>query len=161
MLIRPVTAADIPAIADIRAQESQTRHFWQLRIVGYLAGAHNPQQALPERAMFVAEVSGAIAGFIAGHRTRRYQCDAELEWINTAVLHRGQGIASALLQPMSAWFVELQAFRVCVNVAPDNAPAVAFYRKHNAQPLNQYFMLWPDIRRLIPASGPGTSAANR
>jgi len=148
-------------MAAIRAAERGTQEYWEQRISGYLTGTHNPQQALPERAAFVAEVTGAIAGFVAGHRTRPYQCDAELEWINTAVLHRGQGIASALLQPMSAWFVELQAFRVCVNVAPDNAPAVAFYRKHNAQPLNQYFMLWPDIRRLIPASGPGTSAANR
>jgi len=150
--IRPVTAADIPGLAAIRAQESQTQEFWKQRISGYLAGTHNPQQALPERAAFVAERDSLILGFVAGHRTRRFGCDAELEWINTAAAHRGQGIAAHLLFRMAAWFAERQSFRVCVNVAPDNAPAVAFYRKHGAQPLNQFFMVWPDIRILLPPS---------
>jgi GNAT superfamily N-acetyltransferase len=148
--IRPATAADIPAMAAIRAAESQTQQFWEQRIAGYWACTHNPQQALPERAVFIAEDAGALIGFVAGHRTRRYQCDAELEWINTAAAHRGQGIAAALLERMAAWFVEQQAFRVCVNVAPDNAPAVAFYRKHGAQPLNEFFMVWQDVRELVP-----------
>lgn len=144
--IRPATNADIPAMAAIRAAESQSQEFWERRIAGYLAGTHNPQQALPERAAFVAEEAGAIAGFVAGHRTRRYHCNGELEWINTAAAHRGQGIAAALLARMAAWFVAQQALRVCINVAPDNAPAVAFYRRHGAQPLDEFFMEWPDIR---------------
>ncbi|HTW47023.1 MAG TPA: GNAT family N-acetyltransferase [Acidobacteriaceae bacterium] len=148
MLIRPVTTADIPAMAAIRAAERGSQEYWEQRIAGYLAGEVNPQQALPERAAFVAEDAGAIAGFIAGHRTRRYQCDGELEWINTAASHRGQGIAARLLLAQAAWFVEQQAFRVCVNVAPDNEPAVAFYRKYGAQPLNKFFMVWPDVRTL-------------
>jgi ribosomal protein S18 acetylase RimI-like enzyme len=147
--IRPATSADTPAMAAIRAAERGSHEYWHDRIAGYLAGTVNPQQALPERAVFVAEDRGAIIGFVAGHRTRRYGCDAELEWINTAATHRGQGFAAALLLAQAAWFVEQQAFRVCVNIAPDNTPAVAFYRKHGAQPLNEFFMVWPDIRSVV------------
>lgn len=149
-LIRPATDADIPAMAALRAEEWGAREYWQRRIAAYLAGTLNPQQALPERAAFVAEEAGTVVGFVAGHCTHRYHCDGELEWINTAAAHRNQGIAAALLAHMAQWFVEQQALRVCVNVAPDNAPAVAFYRRHGAQPLNEFFMEWQDVGTLVP-----------
>jgi ribosomal protein S18 acetylase RimI-like enzyme len=149
LAIRAVTDADIPAMAAIRAAERGSQEYWLDRIAGYLAGTVNPQKALPERAAFVAEEAGVIAGFVAGHRTRRFECDGELEFINTAASHRGQGVASRLLLAQAAWFVEQQAYRVCVNVAPDNAPAVAFYRKHGAELLTEFFMVWPDVRNLV------------
>ncbi|MGB9144818.1 MAG: GNAT family N-acetyltransferase [Acidobacteriaceae bacterium] len=150
--LRPAAPADIPALAAMRAHEWQTQEYRERRIAGYLAGEINPQQALPGRAAFVAENDGVVLGFVAGHRTRRLGCDAELEFINTVAAHRGQGIAARLLLAQAAWFVEQQSFRVCVNVAPDNIPALAYYRKHGAQPLNQFFLLWPGIRILLPPS---------
>jgi GNAT superfamily N-acetyltransferase len=151
LILRPAQDRDIPAMAAIRAERWQTQDFWETRIRGYLAGEHNPQQALPARAAFVAELDGVIGGFVAGHHTRRFACDAELEWIDVAAALRRQGIAARLLAGMAQWFVEQQLFRVCVNVAPDNAPAVSFYRKHGAQPLNEFFMVWPDIRASFSA----------
>ena len=137
-------------MAAIRAAEWETQEFWEHRIAGYLAGTHNPQQALPERAVFVAEEAGPAAplvvGFVAGHRTLRHGCQGELEWINVAAEHRGRGIAGRLLVPMAGWFVQQQACRVCVNVAPDNAAALALYTRFGAQPLRKFWMLWPDIR---------------
>lgn len=146
--IHPAEDRDIPAMAVLRAREWETPAYWEKRIRGYLAGTHHPQQALPERAVFVAEEAGRVVGFVAGHRTRRYGCDGELEWINVAVGHRRQGIAGPLLVRMGVWFVEQCAFRVCVNVAPDNNPAVALYRKYGAEELNAHFMVWADIRKV-------------
>ena len=41
--------------------------FWTDRITWYLRGEHSPQQALPERAAFVAVDEGKLVGFVAGH----------------------------------------------------------------------------------------------
>ena len=137
-------------MAFIRAQRWGTEAFWQNRISGYLSGDHSPQQALAPRAAFVAVDAGQIAGFIAGHLTHRYQCDGELEWIDTIEQHRRQGIASALLRALAQWFEQQNALRVCVD--PGNPIARAFYRYHGAEPLNQHWMVWNDIREIATRS---------
>lgn len=149
LIIRPAEGYDVAGMATIRAQEWESQRYWEKRISGYLAGEHHPQQALPERAAFVAEKDDTIVGFVAGHRTRRFACDAELEWINVAAAYRGQGTAGRLLVRMLAWFVEQEAFRVCVNVAPENIPASRLYARYGAQALQQYWMVWPDLRSVV------------
>jgi GNAT superfamily N-acetyltransferase len=144
--IRPAEDGDIPAMAATRAQEWGTESYWAVRISGYLDGSLSPQHALPERAALVAVDDGAVVGFAAGHRTRRYGCDGELEWINIAREHRARGIAAELLSKVGAWFVERDALRVCVDVEPGNAVARRFYTKHGAVPLNAHWMVWEDAR---------------
>jgi GNAT superfamily N-acetyltransferase len=55
---------------------------------------------------------GKLVGFVAGHRTRRFDCDAELQWINVAEERRGQGIADKLMAQIGACFIEQDALRV-------------------------------------------------
>jgi ribosomal protein S18 acetylase RimI-like enzyme len=143
--IRPATSSDIVAMAILRAETWGSEEYWQARIRGYLEGKHSPQQALAERTAFVAVADTTISGFVAGHRTRRFGCDGELEWINVSSQHRGRGIADRLFGAISAWFVEQRALRVCVNVAPENAIACRFYARHGAVPLNAYWMIWEDL----------------
>src|SRR5579864_6701999 len=85
--------SDIPAMAALRAEQygESTAHHWQARITGYLQGELNPQQALPPRAIYVAHKDEKIVGFIAGHLTRRFGCDGELQWINVATDHQRTG----------------------------------------------------------------------
>src|SRR5438309_4709694 len=52
-------------------------------------------------------------------RSRRFACDGELEWINVDQERRGTDVASELLRLLAAWFVEQNAFRICVDVDPD------------------------------------------
>ena len=47
---------------------------------------------------------------------------------------------------MAAWFGELGAARVCVDVEPGNARARAFYRKHGAVDLNLHWLVWEALR---------------
>jgi ribosomal protein S18 acetylase RimI-like enzyme len=77
-----------------------------------------------------------VVGLIAGHRTKRFGCDGELEWIDVAKECRGQGIAEGLMTAMIRWFVEQGALRVCVNVAPENIGACRLYARYGAVPLN-------------------------
>jgi GNAT superfamily N-acetyltransferase len=146
--IRPAEPRDIPAMAVLRSHHWETPAFWEPRVENYLFGSHSPQQALPQRAAFIAKQDGIVAGFVAGHLTRRYKCDGELEWINVAPDYRGRGIAGSLLIAMAQWFKQQNARRICVDVVPENTAARRLYSAHGAVPLNPHWMVWEDITRM-------------
>jgi GNAT superfamily N-acetyltransferase len=149
---RLANAEDIRSMSQIRAREWGEVTYWERRISGYLEGTLSPGQALSPRTCYVAVEDDAVVGFIAGHLTRRYACDGELEWINVLPEHRSKGIASSLLKLLAAWFVEQGALKICVDADPENEVARAFYRRHGAEDLNKHWLVWNDIRSL--ADGP-------
>jgi ribosomal protein S18 acetylase RimI-like enzyme len=120
----------------------------------YLAREHHPQQALMPRILYVACEGDVPVGFIAGHLTRRYACEGELQWISVIREHRGSGVASELLRLLAAWFAEQHASRICVDVDPANLRARRFYTRHGAEPLNEHWLVWPDIRVVLTGSPP-------
>src|SRR5689334_11037592 len=132
-------------MARLRASVRGDEEYWTERISGYLQGTHNPQRALPERISYVAVEADVVAGFVAGHLTKRYGCDGELQWINVAAEYRGRGVADELLRLLAGWFVERDARRVCVDVDPANAPARSFYMRNGAKELNEHWLVWDDI----------------
>jgi ribosomal protein S18 acetylase RimI-like enzyme len=146
--IRPAEFADIPGMAAIRAREWETEPYWLSRIGGYLGGDLSAKQSLPERAVFVAVDDAAIVGFVAGHRTRRYGCDGELQWINVVRERRGEGIAGQLMVRMGEWFVAQNLRRICVDVEPENLVARALYSRHGAGHLNRHWMVWEQAQRM-------------
>lgn len=122
------------------------------RMGAYLAGAHHPQHALAERAMWMAEAGGHAVGYVAGHLTRRFGCDGELQWIYVVPAWRRTGVASALLAHLAAWFVARGARRVGVDVGDDAARP--FYRRHGAEDLNRHWMVWPDVGAAVAPGVP-------
>lgn len=146
MTVRTAEDSDITAMAKLRADEWGDLLFWAERIARYRRGEHSPQQALPRREVFVAIDHGTVVGLVAGHQTRRFDCDGELQWINVAKHRRGEGIGDKLVARMGAWFVEHQARRICVNVAGENTGARRFYAKSGAIRLNEAWMVWEDAR---------------
>jgi GNAT superfamily N-acetyltransferase len=120
----------------------------------YLAGTHHPQQARPPRVAFLAEDGGTVVGFAAGHLTRRFGCDGEAQWLFAAPQRRGGEVAAALLSRLARWFVAQGARRVCVNVAPENARARAFYARSGARELNEYWLEWPDMSATAASGAP-------
>jgi GNAT superfamily N-acetyltransferase len=143
---------DIPAMASIRAADWETEDYWKVRISGYLAGELNPREALSPRVIYVAANADSLAGFIAGHLTRRYKCDGELQWIDVIPEHRPSGVASGLLRRLAEWFVEQNAIQICVDVKPENTVARKFYTKHGAEKLNEHWLVWKDIRSALTAT---------
>lgn len=135
-------------MARIRAAEWETEDYWNNRIAAYLGGKLNPQYALGPRIGYVSCENDRVAGFVAGHLTRRHSCDGELEWINVVPEHRGRGVATELLRLLARWFIERKAFRVCVDVQPSNIAARRFYKRHYAEDLNPHWLVWNDIRVL-------------
>jgi ribosomal protein S18 acetylase RimI-like enzyme len=142
LTIRPAEPTDIPAIAELRAQTKGGQAFWTDRINRYLRGEHSPQKALELRSAFVATDEGEIVGFVAGHRTRRFDCDGEVQWIDVDRQHRGCGVGYQLIAHIGAWFLLQNAGRICVNVDTNNLAARKLYEKCGARPLNEAWMVW-------------------
>jgi GNAT superfamily N-acetyltransferase len=150
-IIRPAEDSDITAIAKLRADEWGDDNFWAERISRYKHGEHSPKQALPTREVFVAVDDGLVVGFVAGHQTRRFDCDGELQWINVVKHKRGAGVGDKLITRMGAWFIQHKAKRICVNVAPENINARRLYARCGAKPLNKAWMVWDDARFMLRA----------
>ena|SRR6201996_424529 len=142
---RQADTTDISGMARLRAAEWEQEEYWRNRIARYMACEQHPQQALRPRVVYVALEDNSVVGFVAGHLTRRYGCDGELEWINVAPASRGSGVASKLLELLAAWFAEQNAASVCVNVDPNNTIARRFYTRHGAENFNEYWLVWNDI----------------
>ena len=140
---------DIAAMARIRASDWGTEEYWITRITGYMDRELHPQKALMPRVIHVALENGSVIGLIAGHLTRRYECDGELEWINVIPERRGNGIAAELLRLLAGWFVKQEALRICVDVDSANTIARHFYARHGAGPLNDHWMVWDNIHLLL------------
>lgn len=146
MRYRIARQSDVPAMARLRAANLPSEEAWKLRIASYLAKEHHPRHALPPRICYVALAGDELAGYIAGHLTRRYHCDGELQWINVIPEQRGTGVAAELLRKLAKWFIKQKARRICVDVDPANTPARRFYTKHGAQTLNPHWLVWPEIK---------------
>jgi len=138
--------SDIPAMAQIRAGDWGSEEIWRERIQQYLEGKQHPREALRPRIAFVCVDGEQFAGLIAGHLTRRFRCQGELQWISVRPEYRRRGVAGQLLRRLAKWFVAHQALRVCVDVEPANEVARKFYARHGAADLKPHWMVWEDIR---------------
>jgi ribosomal protein S18 acetylase RimI-like enzyme len=145
---REANPSDIPAMAGIRI-EGEEGGASEDRMARYLAREHHPQQALTSRVIYVAVEGDSLVGYIAGHLTRRYACDGELQWIYVVPKHRGSSVATELLYLLAAWFVEQNASRICVNVDPANTTSTRFYTRHGAETLNKHWLFWADINVVL------------
>jgi GNAT superfamily N-acetyltransferase len=138
---------DLESMAEIRAARSGTKEYWTDRIEKYSQGIANPQHALQPRVIYVAIQMDKVIGFIAGHLTERLACDGELQWIDTALEWQGNGIGSELFQILGSWFIERQAYKICVD--PGSEEARSFYFKKGAKDLNAHWIYWEDIRKVV------------
>src|SRR5262249_42947759 len=128
---REATVADVPAMERSRDGNPDGGPADE-RMTAYLEGRHHPQQALADRAAFVALDGENVVGYIAGHATTRHACSGEVQYLYVAPPYRRQKVASELLAWMAGWFVNRDIRRVCVTVDADSPAAAPFYASHGA-----------------------------
>jgi GNAT superfamily N-acetyltransferase len=145
---REATAVDVPAIIRGRLADASAEPPDE-RMAAYLAGTHHPQQALAPRVAFIAMLDERVVGYTAGHLSRRYGCDGELQYLFVTSDLRRHGIATALVEQLARWFVARGAFRICVNVNAESDAAEPFYARCGAEPLRPHWYVWQDIRSVI------------
>jgi len=115
------------------------------RMEAYFEGRHHPQQALAPRTGFVAVAGELVVGYIAGHLTRRFDLDGEVQYLFVASAYRRRGVAGELVRRLAAWFREECAASVCVNVDDDSPSARPFYLELGATDLRPHWMVWMNI----------------
>lgn len=142
---REAQQSAIAEMAEIRAADWGTEEYWRERILQYMAGKLHPRDALPARVSFICVEHERIVGLVAGHLTRRFGCDGELEWISVRPEYRHRGIASQLLRCLAEWFLAQNATSVCVDVEPSNHAARHFYACNGAENLKPHWMIWKNI----------------
>jgi RimJ/RimL family protein N-acetyltransferase/ribosomal protein S18 acetylase RimI-like enzyme len=148
---RQATAADVPAMGASRLTDPSAGPA-DSRMTAFLEGTHHPYQALEPRVAFVAVQEDTVIGYIAGHLTRRYYCDGEVQYLYVALPHRRSGIATELLRRLATWFTQRGAIKICVNVNIESPGALPFYSRHGATAINKYWVVWDDIRALCEDS---------
>lgn len=118
MTVRPATAADVPAIADLELDNLRVDAWSEGLIREGVVGN------LPTISYLVAEVDGSVVG----HATASVVADiAELQRIAVDPGHRRTGVASDLLDAVVALAREGGADRLLLEVREDNDGAIAFY----------------------------------
>ena len=160
MRIQNAVHSDLDAIARVQARTMVASEYYHdcldeeseyqrlhPRVVGYFAGTHNPSYSLPGRMVLVAEHEGEIIGFVAAHRSTRMGCSAELQWIFVLPQWQRKGIGVILLRELREWFRVHGSTKVIVDAPPRN-PYRAFYLKHGAVPLDEYWLYWKDICKM-------------
>ena len=148
---RAATSGDVAAMAACRLADVDAGPADE-RMAAYFDGRHHPQQALPPRTGFVALAGNAVIGYIAGHLTRRYGYDGEVQYLYVAPRYRRRGVAAALLRLLAGWFQQQGVARVCVNADPDSPAAAPFYASSGASRLNRYWYVWENVGN-VPGEG--------
>lgn len=129
-------------------------HLADPRMSAYFDGLHHPKEALLPRTGYVALIGDTMVGYIAGHRTRRYGYDGEVQYLFVAANYRRRGIASALLRLLAEWFQNQGIARVCVNVDIESPAALPFYTSHGASALTRHWWVWEDIGKVMAVEDP-------
>lgn len=145
--IEEATLDDLAGMARLRAENWGSANEWEPRITAYRIGQQTPQYGLEPRALYVAvdTAENEVVGMIAGHLTKRFGCDGEIQWLNVDSRVRGQRIADKLIERMFAWFREENATKVCVNVTPTNDAARTVYKRHGAESMGTHWLVFNDI----------------
>lgn len=148
---RTATAADVPGMAASRAADRDAGPA-DNRMEAYLRGRHHPRHARAPRTAFVASVGELVIGYVGGHLSDRFGCEAEVQYLYVTPAWRRQGVGRSLLSRLGRWFLAQEARRICVDVNPDSPEARPFYQACGAQPLNRAgWMVWPDIGHWLDA----------
>jgi GNAT superfamily N-acetyltransferase len=110
----------------------------------------SPQTSKPERLILKAiNDDGRIIGYLAGHLTTRYNLDAEIQSFYVLKQMQKQKVGTGLLIEFVKWLINMNAKSLCVGLHPKNKYK-SFYLKYNGQYLNEHWIFWQDITKLLP-----------
>lgn len=99
-------------------------------VTGWVAGALERADD-PDRFVYVAELDGEVAGFVAGERRQHWSGEHEV-YIGELVTHpdyEGQGVGRALIDAVTGHARQLGLSTITLETGAANSAARAFYRR--------------------------------
>lgn len=141
-LIRPATVSDAEAIAGLLDElgypASPASVLQKIQLLS--AGDHD--------AVYVAEISGGVAGVIGLHTTELLHCSGRLGRITALVVsakQRGSGIGKALVETADRYFQQQDCLRAEVTSGDQRRRAHAFYQSNGYAPNERRFVKRYDL----------------
>jgi aminoglycoside 6'-N-acetyltransferase len=135
VVLRPVTADDVPELARIRATP-QVRRWW--RGGDDLVAEITADLTDPEVTLFAIEVDGRVVGGIEYHEeTSPDYRHAGIDIYLDPTVH-GRGYGSDAVRTLSRYLiVDCGHHRLTIDPAADNAPAIRAYEKVGFRPVGR------------------------
>lgn len=123
-MIRPADDGDLGALVELE-HEAFGQGAWS-------AGTLREEIALADRIVLVDERDGVATGYVDVGVVADV---ADLHRVVVAAAHRRHGVASSLVGSASTAAADRGATRMLLEVADDNAPALALYDAHGFEPI--------------------------
>lgn len=157
--IRPATPADLPLIAElIRALADYEKLAHEVRFDEAALARHLFGER-PMAEVVIGEIDGAAQGFALffhSFSTFEGRPGIYLEDLFVRPAARGAGLGKALLAHLAALAVERGCARLEWSVLDWNAPAIGFYEKLGARPMDEW-----TVMRIDGAGWPRSPVRNR
>lgn len=109
----------------------------------------SPAGSRPERVAYKAIVSDQTVGYLSGHLTSRYNCDAEIQSFYILKDYQRIGVGKLLFDQFVLWMAQQGAKSLCVGFDPGN-PYKNFYLKQGGRYLNEHWIIWDDVSKFLP-----------
>lgn len=151
-MIRPADDGDLAALVELE-REAFGQGAWS-------AATLREELALPDRIVLVDERDGVTTGYVDVGVVADV---ADLHRVVVDAAHRRHGVASGLVGSASTAAADRGATRMLLEVADDNAPALALYAAHGFEPIARrhgYYGPGRDalvLEAALPASTPESS----
>lgn len=123
-MIRPADDGDLAALVELE-REAFGQGAWS-------AATLREELALPDRIVVVDERDGVTTGYVDVGVVADV---ADLHRVVVGAAHRRHGVASGLVGSASTAAADRGATRMLLEVADDNAPALALYAAHGFEPI--------------------------
>jgi GNAT superfamily N-acetyltransferase len=154
--VRPAIAVDLPLVAAlIRELAEFERLSHEVRFDEFLLGEHL-FGTRPSAEVAIGEVSGTPAGFalfFQSFSTFEGRTGIYLEDLFVRPAARGQGLGKALLLHVARLAIERGCARLEWSVLDWNEPAIGFYCKLGARPLDEWTTMRVDGEALLALGG--------
>lgn len=123
-MIRPAGDGDLAALLELE-REAFGQGAWS-------AATLREELALADRIVLVDQRDGVLTGYVDVGVVADV---ADLHRVVVATAHRRHGVASGLVGAGGAAATDRGATRMLLEVAADNAPALALYARHDFEPI--------------------------
>ncbi|MGH9585482.1 MAG: GNAT family N-acetyltransferase [Acidobacteriaceae bacterium] len=121
MIVRPMIEADLEALMLLAGATPEAPSWDRAAYHSFLNSVPGPSSGI-----FIAEIAGDLAGFIASQITLDI---CELESIAVAPRYRRDGVGSALLAALTAWAYESRVLKIQLEARSANHSAISFYER--------------------------------
>ena len=136
--------AKLASLPDLVTDRDRDIVFQTKRWRDYISEGSRAQHAKGDGYVYLAEIEGRVAGYVAWHSTSRHGVDAELQSLYVLRQCEPIGVGGGLLLHAAREVMARGLRSMCVGYDPVN-PYKRFYFKSGAVEVSAHWAVWADV----------------